>query len=261
MKANKILRLRNTKHMLEVFIVLLTAILLFSSIMLWQDFSDMKKSEEDFAVLEKIAETTVSGSDDTSEISDTRKRNISALIEKNSDCVGWICIPDTAVNYPVMHTPSEPQKYLRRNFYGEYSYAGVPFIDARCELDSTNLILYGHCMKNGTMFRSIRKYSDQNFLKNHPYIEFETEDGCGVYDAFTVVKNTTSCDWYDFINAENREEYDKMIRNIKSKSIYDTGITPEYGDRLLTLSTCYGSSKDGRFLVIATREAEQNGTV
>lgn len=82
MKAKKIVKLRNTKHLLELLI--LTAILVFSSVMLWQDFSDMKKSEDAFAVLEKIAETTVSGSDDTSEISDTRKRNISAL----STCYG-----------------------------------------------------------------------------------------------------------------------------------------------------------------------------
>ena len=256
MKAKKIVKLRNTKHLLEILI--LTAVLVFSSVMLGRDFSDMKKSEDAFAVLEKIAETTASGSDKSSSKS---SRNISALTQKNGDCVGWISIPDTAVNYPVMHTPAEPQKYLRRNFYGEYSYAGVPFIDARCDLDSTNLILYGHCMKNGTMFRAIRKYSDQNFLKNHPYIEFETEDGCSVYDVFTAVKTTTSCDWYDFINAKSREEFDRAVKNIKSKSIYDTGITPEYGDRLLTLSTCYGSSKDGRFLVIATRDTEQNGSV
>ena len=252
MKVKKIVKLRNTKHLLEILI--LTAVLVFSSVMLRRDFSDMKKSEDAFAVLEKIAETTVSGSDKSSSQS---SRNISALTQKNGDCVGWISIPETAVNYPAMHTPGEPQRYLRRNFYGEYSYAGVPFIDTRCDLDSTNLILYGHCMKNGTMFRAIRKYSDQNFLKKHPYIEFETEDGCGVYDVFAVVRTTTSCDWYDFINAENREQFNKMIRNIKSKSIYNTGITPEYGDRLLTLSTCYGSSKNGRFLVIATREANE----
>lgn len=258
MKANKILRLRNTKHLFEILIVLLTAILMFSSVMLWRDFSDMKKSEDDFAALEKIAEITVSSSDEPSNKS---SRNISALTKKNGDCVGWISIPDTAVNYPVMHTPRQPQKYLRRNFYGEYSYAGVPFVDARCNLNSTNLMIYGHCMKNGTMFRAIRKYSGKNFWKTHPYIEFETVDGCGVYDVFAIVETTTSCDWYNFINADSREEFDRAVKSIKSKSIYDTGITPKYGDCLLTLSTCYGSSKDGRFLVIAMMEAKEFATV
>ena len=86
--------------------------------------------------------------------------SISELISMNSECFGWISIAGTNINYPVMHTPSNPQKYLNKNFYGEYSYSGTPFLDSRCSADSTNLIIYGHHMNNGTMFADLCNYTN-----------------------------------------------------------------------------------------------------
>lgn len=83
---------------------------------------------------------------------DYQPHSISELTSMNSDCFGWISIKGTNINYPVMHTPDNPQMYLNRNFYCEYSFSGVPFLDGRCSADSTNLIIYGHHMNNGTMF-------------------------------------------------------------------------------------------------------------
>lgn len=173
-------------------------------------------------------------------------------------CLGWICIPDTSVNYPVMHTPQEPEKYLRRNFEGEYSVSGVPFLEGTSLLNDTNLIIYGHNMKNGTMFSDVTKYREKDFCVKHPYIEFETKDGLKCYDVFAVVCVKKTDNWYKFSYAENEEQYRDKITEIKKRSIYDTGIVPEYGQQLITLSTCYGNAKDDRIIVIGAEQKESS---
>ncbi len=152
-------------------------------------------------------------------------RNLAPIIEQNGDCIGWLCIPDTAINYPVMHTPHDPQKYLRRNFEGKYSVSGVPFLDYRCSLNS-NLIIYGHNMKNGTMFAGLKQYLNEGYRQAHSVIEFETPAGLRLFTVTEIIKTNTSDAWYDRIAAED-------------------------GKARLILSTCHGSSKIGRLLVIA----------
>ena len=154
-------------------------------------------------------------------------RDLSALFAQNRDCIAWLCIPDTTINYPVMHTPNNPQKYLRRSFYGEYSQSGVPFLDSRCSLDSTNLIIYGHNMKNGTMFSDLGKYLDDTFLGEHSTIELQTADGVQCFTVTEVLKTDIYDQWYERISRDDRKQY-------------------------LVLSTCYGSAKSGRLLIIAT---------
>ncbi|WP_443711235.1 class B sortase [Ruminococcus sp.] len=154
------------------------------------------------------------------------ERNIQALIAENADCIGWLSIDGTNISYPVMYTPSNPQKYLRRNFYGKYSQSGVPFLDGRCDLQSTNLIIYGHNMRNGTMFSDLKKYVDKDFQIAHRTVKFETMDGIRYFTVTNVLKTNTSDAWYNRIAAED-------------------------GRRCLVLSTCYGSGKDGRLLIIA----------
>lgn len=132
-----------------------------------------------------------------------------------------------------MHTPQEPEKYLRRNFEGEYSVSGVPFLEGTSLLNDTNLIIYGHNMKNGTMFSEVTKYREKDFCVKHPYIEFETKDGLKCYDVFAVVCVKKTDNWYKFSYAENEEQYRDKITEIKKRSIYDTGIVPEYGQQLI----------------------------
>lgn len=152
------------------------------------------------------------------------ERNLSPLFGRNPECVGWICIEGTNIDYPVMHTPDDPQKYLRLNFDGEYSQSGVPFLDARCDPNRGTLLVYGHNMKNGTQFADLKKYLDTGFRNAHPNIAFETEAGIRF---FTVV-NVLRTDIYD-------EKYNEIAAD----------------DDTLMLSTCYGSAKSGRLLIIA----------
>lgn len=177
-------------------------------------------------------------------------RDIAPLFEQNEDFLGWIYIGDTKVNYPVMHTPSDPQKYLHLSFTGVESSSGVPFMDYRCTLDSDNLILYGHHMKNGTMFANIIRYQSDEFWAEHKTLEFETRDECGIYTVFAATLVDPDDDWYYFVNAADADEFYEYVYAILRRSYIDTDIVPQYGQQIVTLSTCYG---DDRFIVLAVR--------
>lgn len=220
------MRTRN-KPVLIFFCLLLSAAAVLAGANIYSELKERQKEKEDFAAVSQIAEPTVTAAQTESEPTDrpTAELNIQALITENADCIGWLSIDGTNISYPIMHTPSDPQKYLRRNFYGKYSQSGVPFLDGRCDLQSTNLIIYGHNMKNGTMFSDLKRYVDRDFLNAHRTVKFETTDGVQTFIVTEALKTNTSDAWYDRIAAED--------------------------SRQLILSTCYGSGKDGRLLIIA----------
>lgn len=220
------MRTRN-KPVLIFFCLLLSAAAVLSGVNIYSELKERQKEKEDFAAVSQIAEPTVTAEQTETEPAKqpAAEHNIQALIAENADCIGWLSIDGTNISYPVMHTPSDPQKYLRRNFYGKYSQSGVPFLDGRCDLQSTNLIIYGHNMKNGTMFSDLKRYVDREFLNAHRTVKFETVDGIRYYTVTDVLKTNTSDAWYNRITAED--------------------------GRRLILSTCYGSGKDGRLLIIA----------
>lgn len=220
------MRTRN-KPVLIFFCLLLSAAAVLAGVNIYSELKEQQKEKEDFAAISQIAEPTVTAAQTESKPAEqsAAERNIQALIAENSDCIGWLSIDGTNISYPVMHTPSEPQKYLRRNFYGKYSQSGVPFLDGRCDLQSTNHIIYGHNMKNGTMFSNLKKYVDRDFLNAHRTVKFETADGIRYFTVTKVLRTDITDAWYNRIAAED--------------------------GRRLVLSTCYGSGKDGRLLIIA----------
>lgn len=231
------MRTRN-KPALIFFCLLLSAAAVLSGVKIHSVLKERQKEKKDFASVAEIAKLPMteapaeSVTDAETEPSaepteqSTTEHNIPALIAVNGDCIGWLSIDGTNISYPVMHTPSDPQKYLRRNFYGKYSQSGVPFLDGRCDLQSTNLIIYGHNMKNGTMFSDLKKYVDRDFLNAHRTVKFETADGIRYFTVTKVLRTDITDAWYDRIAAED-------------------------GSRCLILSTCNGSGKDGRLLIIA----------
>ena len=253
---------KNRKISLAAVSVLLSALLTLSGFMIYKELSDRQKEKEDFAELAELVQIEQPeqprldepNSPANDEPEPAPKRDLAPLFSQNSDCIGWLSIPDTVVDYPIMHTPENPQKYLRRNFYGEYSQSGTPFLDGRCSMESDNLIIYGHNMRHDTMFGSLPGYMEQDYRQAHPVIEFETEAGCTKYAVFAVVTVKKYDDWYGFINAADREEFEKQLERIRSKALYCSDDMPEYGVQLLTLSTCYNSANDGRLLVIAVKK-------
>ena len=184
-----------------------------------------------------------------------------ALYERNNDLVGWICIEDTRINYPVMQSPDEPNFYLDHGFdKGETDY-GCPYVSEICDVSkpSDNLILYGHHKKNGTMFTDLKKFRKKSFWENHKTFRFDTLYEKQTYEIIAVFKTvvyTNSASefrYYQFEDAKTPEEFDAYIATCKEKALYDTGVSAEYGDKLITLSTCEYSTKNGRLVLVAKR--------
>lgn len=181
------------------------------------------------------------------------------LYVENPDFIGWLAIDGTNIDYPVMLTPDDPEFYLRRGFNKQFSLAGTPFIDARCSINpmSDNIIIYGHNMKDDTMFSDILKYSDYDFFIEHPSISFGTLESTKRYEIVAAFYSevhpidSNVFKYYNFIDAKTAKDYDAFISNIKNLSLYETNIFPIYGDKLITLSTCSYHSDEGRFVIVA----------
>lgn len=177
-----------------------------------------------------------------------------ALYEQNDDFVGWITIDDTTIDYPVMQSIGSPDFYLKHNFQKAYSDYGVPYVDEACAVGlSANTVIYGHHMKNGTMFSSLVKYADKSYFEGHPIIRFDTIYGFGEYQviaAFAFDTNNETFRYNEFADG-NEGQFNEFISECMTRRACDTGFTAEYGDTLLTLSTCEYSHTNGRFVVVA----------
>lgn len=204
------------------------------------------------------------GDTETEEISESEQmmEKYGNLYERNHDFVGWLSIEGTKINYPVMYTPKDPQHYLRRNFDGDYDIGGMLFADYRCSFDpdSTDIIIYGHHMKNGTMFGPLMDFKDSDYLKEHSTITFDTIYRPGTYQIFASFLSAAYDDasdefkYYNFINADSEEELTEYLDNIKALSLYyDEDNAPVFGDKIITLSTCDYTQENGRFAVLAKR--------
>ena len=183
-----------------------------------------------------------------------------SLYAQNPDLFGWIEIEGTKVNYPVMHTPEDPEVYLHKAFDGSYSFSGVPFMDGGCYLDCGNYIVYGHNMKNGTMFASILSYAQQDYWREHPVVRFDTLYERGTYEVVAALYSRAySADekgvfrYYSYRDLSDPEVFEEYVAQVRSAALYDTGLEVTYGDQLLTLSTCEYSAEDGRFVVVARK--------
>lgn len=182
------------------------------------------------------------------------------LLNKNKRLIGWVKIDDTNIDYPVMQT-TDNEYYLDHNLNQEYDKNGSIFMDKDCDVlkPSTNLILYGHHMKSGQMFGGLSLYSDQSYYEKHPCIQFDTIYEKGLYEIMYVFRSRVYSEdeivfkYYQFIDAQSEQEFDSYMNDMEEMSLYDTGVTAQYGDRLLTLSTCDYQEKNGRFVVVAKK--------
>ncbi len=183
------------------------------------------------------------------------------LYQQNPDIVGWVRIDGTKIDYPVMYTGDD--FYLSHGFDKEDSRSGVPFIDKRCSVRpmGTNTIIYGHHMKNGTMFAGLAKYRKRSFYKEHPIILLDTlyeqqeYEIIAVFESQIFRKSDTIFKHYNFIDDGSEDDFKEYINGIKALALYDTGVTASYGDTLLTLVTCAYHTENGQFVVVAKRRA------
>ena len=187
-----------------------------------------------------------------------------AFAAENSDMVGWIHIGDTGVDYPVMHTPTEPQRYLHRDFAKRYSFAGLPFLDARCDLTpgTQNRIVYAHNMRSGQMFAQLLRYLDAEFLAAHPVIDFDTLSERGAYEVFAVLQidiapmyaNSMEC--YRLFDTDVAQDVQRLNAYLQQYArVRLAEVLP--GDSILTLSTCQRLDSVDRLVVMARKAAQQ----
>lgn len=187
-----------------------------------------------------------------------------ALYQENSDLVGWLSIEGTSINYPVTQREDD-EYYLHHDFYGEDSRYGCLYVKNQADVDTpgTNFIIYGHNMKDGSMFGELDLYRKESFWREHPGISFDTLYEERTYEIIAVFRSQVYqpdqevFKYYQFYQAEDQEEFSRFYENIKELSLYDTGVTATFGDSFLTLSTCSYHVKDGRFVVVAKATAEE----
>ena len=206
---------------------------------------------------------------DTTQITDTkteRMLQIEELQKENQEIIGWLEIEGTNINYPICRA-KDNDFYLTHNYKKEKASSGSLFLDKDFDMvnGSSNYLIYGHRNKQGLMFEDLMKYAKEDFYKEHTKIKFTTKTDDSIYEIISVFysrvyykseKNVFR--YYYFVNAENEQEYNNYVEQCKKASIYDTGVTAEYGEQLLTLSTCEYSKEDGRFVVVAKKVNNNN---
>lgn len=179
------------------------------------------------------------------------------LYTMNNDIVGWITIDGTNINYPVMHAPDSTDYYLYKDFEKKYSRHGCIYVREACDVfaPSDNITIYGHRMGDGTMFNDLHKYAKQSFWEEHRYITFNTLTQRQTYEIMFVFRIESSVDepfqYHLFVDAADEDHFASYIENCRSYALYDTGVDAQYGDKLITLSTCEYTRVNGRFVVVA----------
>lgn len=179
-----------------------------------------------------------------------------SLKDENEDYVGWIKIPGTKVNYPVVQSETEPGYYLKRNFKKEKSIYGSIFMDSNCKIGSSkNKIIHGHHMRDGSMFATIDNYKDFQYFQNHHAIQFDSLYDIGDYQivsAFSLgIKEASELE--KIISLKTQDDFHQFKRFVQEHSFYDTGTDFNINDTFLTLVTCEYTHKNGKFFIIAKK--------
>lgn len=245
-RCNYIMR----KIVYTIITILLIGLVLISSYLIFKEKKQNEKQENTFEDLIEIVEENIENQEE-------RKIDINKLYEENKDIVGWLKIDNTTINYPIMQNINDPNYYLHRDFYKNYSSYGTPYMAKQCNLNSDNIVIYGHHMKNNKMFGELEKYKSKDFYNNHKIITFTTLEKEYSYEIFAVFKTTVytknTFRYYENINFENKKMYNAFINICKDKSLYQTGIKIKDKEKLITLSTCEYSNKNSRLVIVARK--------
>lgn len=257
MKKNKSKhgKMRNNKIRIVLSVVLLV-IIIVCGVWTYQYFQSNKKSKE----MSSLLDTTTPPAEVPKEKTE-RMIKVEELQKENQDIIGWLQIIDTNIDYPVLQA-TDNSFYLTHDYKKEYSAYGSLFLDKDYDfnLPSSNLLIYGHRNKQGLMFEDLMKYQNEDFYKQHPTIRFTTDKEDVSYEIISVFKSRVYYKseknvfrYYYFVNASSEEEYNSFVEQAKQVALYDTGKSANYGEQLLTLSTCEYSQQDGRFVVVAKK--------
>lgn len=282
-----------SKVMYYALIVIFMAVFVLSGIYLAGYLLETGSAEQDYDALASIYQEGNRGSVPPSSVGNiggtgttqppTILPELQPIYEMNNELVGYLSFPydDLRLSYPVMQSPHDSDYYLTYNFYNEESIAGCPYVPVGCDVfePSDKVIIYGHNLRTGGMFNKLTKYQDKSFWESHQTFYFDTLYERHTYQVFAVFKTAAKqraedgevwgYPYHRVSNFASEEDFDKFIADVKGaafkdggyqgQSFYNTGITPEYGDKLLCLSTCEYTMRDpdgtinGRFVIMAVR--------
>ena len=184
-----------------------------------------------------------------------------ALYESNDDFIGWIEVEGADIAFPVVYKPIRNTDgtfyYDSRNFYRDNSNQGAIYAHEFCEPEtSDNVTIFGHGMADGTMYAKLLSYKEESFFLAHPYLQFDSLNERRTYAIVAVFSSNADSEfrYQDFIDAADAAEFDAFIDRCKQLDLYNTGITAEQGDKLITLSV--SDSDAGRLVIVAKRITE-----
>ena len=257
-------------------ITICLGVFIFCAIYIADYFSNAIQTENGYGHLSELVHGAQSGSKDPDNnsfvngsismggkpgIQDESKilEKYQVVYAKNNDLVGWMNIPGTSVDYPVVQSPGNKDFYLKHDFYGNPNNAGCLYVREACDVfkPSDNVVVYGHHMTYGGMFATLDRYTKKSFWEEHQTFNFDTIYEEHTYQVIAVFKTSANLGegfaYHIFNDANSEEEFNQFIQTVHSLQMYDTGLTAEYGDMLLTLSTCEETLDNGRFVVVAKR--------
>lgn len=257
------------KHIKTVINVILVLILIYSGYKIYSKLEDYKKADETYTQLQEIHNNQIANStinnednkknepsnenkvnnksnDDKIKNNDKTKNNKS-LSEINPDYKFWLKVDNTNINYPVVQCDNN-SFYLKHDFYKQNSNSGAIFMDYRDNQESQNVILYGHNMRNKTMFNNILKFKDEEFFNQNNKIKITKDNHEYIYEVFSVY-TTKGNDDYLITNFSSNQEYQDYINDIKTKSLFKPNIDVSEKDKIITLSTCSYEFDDARTVV------------
>lgn len=188
-------------------------------------------------------------------------KKVATLQKENQDVKAWLQIDDTIINYPILQGTNNDY-YLNHNYKNNYSMYGSIFAKSECSFTNSfsNIIIYGHNMKDGQMFNELLKYKNKDFYNEHKTFTIATEQEENEYKIVSVFKSRVFYQdeenvfrFYNYTKFNNAKEYNTFIENCKKIQLYDTETSAEYGEQLVTLITCEYSQENGRFVVVAKK--------
>lgn len=226
------------------------------------DKIEINENQVNETITEEIVnESTQENIEETINQKNERILKVQKLQEENPDIVGWLEIEGTSINYPVLQG-DDNEYYMTHNYKKQKSKNGSIFLtkDYNWSIPSSNLLIYGHNLSNGTMFQELLKYEKEDFYKKHPIIRFTTNNEDAEYEIISAFKSRVYYKseknvfrYYYFVNAKTEAEYNEFVQNAKKASLYNIDKTAQYGDQLITLSTCSYHVEDGRFAVVGRK--------
>ncbi len=253
------------KKIINIIYIICIIVFLISCAYIVNYFINVQKTKSDIEEIRKVMEvqddTENTGNEEQTENINPKIEQLKKVQEQNQEIVAWLNIKGTQINYPVLQADNN-EYYLTRNYKKEYNSNGSIFLDCRYSFErpSDNFLIYGHNNNNGLMFDDLLAYEDKSYYESHPEINLTTTKEDATYKIIAVFKGQAYQEnsendflYYNYVDFDNDEEYYNYIENCKKDSLYEIDTKIDHREKLLTLSTCEYSKKNGRFAILAIK--------